>query len=69
MLAGRRWSRMRSYLRILFIMMMSSMVLIIGMLGVVDTETPLAEKNGALLLLFALMAVTTVLAARFMRSR
>jgi hypothetical protein len=48
---------------------MSSIVVIIGTLAVIDTETPLAEKDGMFLLLFALMVVATVLAARLMRNR
>ncbi len=65
----RPWSRMRPYLRILFIMVMSFIVVIIGAVAVVDAETPLAEKDGIFLLLFALMVVATVLAARLLRSR
>ena len=67
--AERRWSRMRPYLRILFIMVMSFIVVIIGTLAVVDAETPLAEKDGMFLLLFALMVVAAVLAARLMRNK
>ncbi len=66
---GRRRSRMRPYLRILFIMVMSFIVVIIGTVAVVDAETPLAEKDGIFLLLFALMVVATVLAARLLRSK
>lgn len=65
----RRWSHMRPYLRILFIMMMSSIVVIIIMMAVVDAETPMAENDSMFLLLFALMVVATVFAARLMRSR
>lgn len=65
----RCWSRMRPYLRILFIMVMSFIVMIIGTLAVVDAETPLEEKDGMFLLLFAFMVVATILAARLMRSK
>ncbi len=60
---------MRPYLRILFIMVMSFIVVIIGTVAVVDAETPLAEKDGIVLLIFEMMFVATVLAARLLRSR
>jgi uncharacterized Tic20 family protein len=60
---------MQPYLRVLFIMIMSFIVVLVGTMAVVETEVPLEEQNGVWLLLFALMTVATVLAARLFRGR
>ena len=62
-------SSMRPYLRILFIMVMSFIVVLIGTMAVTQADVPLAEQDGIWLLLFALLVVATVLAARLLRSK
>ena len=58
---------MRPYLRILFIMVMSYIVVLLGSAAVADATVPLAERDRFWLLLFVLMVVATVLAARLFR--
>jgi nitric oxide reductase large subunit len=60
---------MLPYLRVLFIMVMSFIVVLMGTMAVVETEVPLEDQNGVWLLLFALMTVATVLAARLFRGK
>jgi hypothetical protein len=60
---------MQPYLRVLFIMIMSFIVVLVGTMAVVETEIPLEEQDGVWLLLFALMTVATVLAARLFRGK
>ena len=60
---------MQPYLRVLFIMVMSFIVVLLGTMAVVETEVPLQEQNGVLLLRFALMTAATVLAARLFRGK
>ena len=60
---------MQPYLRVLFIMVMSFIVVLLGTMAMVETEVPLQEQNGVWLLLFALMTAATVLAARLFRGK
>lgn len=55
---------MRPYLRILFIMVLSYIVVLLGAAAVADATVPLEQRDGFWLVLFALMVVATVLAAR-----
>jgi hypothetical protein len=55
---------MKPYLRILFIMVMSFIVVILGTVAVAEASVPLVEQDAIWLLLFALMVVATILAAR-----
>ena len=45
-------------------MVLSYIVVLVGTVAVVDTQVPLARNDGLWLLIFALLAVATVLAAR-----
>ena len=56
--------KLHTYLRVLFIMVMSYIVVLLGSAAVADATVPLQERDGFWLLLFALMVVATVLAAR-----
>jgi hypothetical protein len=58
---------MKPYLRILFIMVMSFIVVILGTMAVVEASVPLVEQDAIWLLLFALMVIATILAARLFR--
>jgi hypothetical protein len=62
-----RKTTLRPYLRILFIMVMSYIVVLVGSAAVADTTVPFADRDRFWLVLFALMAVGTVLAARLFR--
>ena len=55
---------MRPYLRVLFIMVMSFIVVMLGSVAVVDAAVPIVERDGFWLLLFVLMVIATILAAR-----
>lgn len=58
---------MQPYLRILFIMVMSFIVVILGTMAVVEASVPLVEQDAIWLLLFALMVVATIIAARLFK--
>ena len=60
---------MQPYLRVLFIMLLSFIVVLIGTVAVVDAEQSLADNDGLWLMVFALMAMATIIAARLFRSR
>ena len=60
---------MRPYLRILFIMVLSFIVVIVGTVAVVDADQPLAKNDGLWLLVFALAVVVTALAGILSKSR
>ncbi|MEK9659628.1 MAG: hypothetical protein VW450_06775 [Chloroflexota bacterium] len=58
----------KRYLRVLLVMVLSYIVVLVGTMAVVDTQVPLARNYGPWLLIFALMAIDTVLAARLFRN-
>lgn len=58
----------KRYLRVLLVMVLSYFVVLVGTMAVVDTQVPLARNYGPWLLIFALMAIDTVLAARLFRN-
>ena len=60
---------MQPYLRVLFVMVLSFVVVMVGTLAVVDAEHPVAQNDGLWLMVFVLLVVATVLAARLFRSR
>ncbi len=57
------------YLRVFFIMTLSFLVVLVGTIAIADTEVPVAERNGAWLLVFVLLVIATVLAAMLYRRR
>ncbi len=57
------------YLRVFFIMILSFLVVLVGTIAIADTEVPVAERNGAWLLVFVLLVIATVLAAMLFRRR
>ncbi len=57
------------YLRVFFIMTLSFLVVLVGTIAIADTEVPVAERNGAWLLVFVLLVIATVLAAMLFRRR
>jgi hypothetical protein len=59
--------RVVPYLRILFIVVMSYIVVLVGSATVADTTVPLAERDRFWMVLFALVAAATGLAARLFR--
>ena len=58
-----------AYLRVLLIMILSFTVVMIGTVAVVDAEQPVAKNEGLWLMVFTLLMVATVVAARLFRSR
>jgi hypothetical protein len=58
----------KRYLRVLLVMVLSYIVVLVGTVAVVDTQVPLARNDGLWLLIFALLTVATVLAARLFRN-
>ena len=57
------------YLRVFFIMTLSFLVVLVGTIAIADTEVPVAERNGAWLLVFVVLVIATVLAAMLYRRR
>jgi hypothetical protein len=55
---------MKPYLRILLIIVMSFIIVILGTMAVAEAAVPLVEQDAIWLLLFALMVIATILAAR-----
>jgi hypothetical protein len=56
-----------AYLRVLFIMILT--VVVIGTVAVVDAEESVAKNEGLWLMVFTLLVLATVVAARLFRSR
>ncbi len=57
------------YLRVFFIMVLSFLVVLVGTIAIADTEVPVAERNGAWLLVFVVLVIATVLVAMLFRRR
>ena len=58
-----------AYLCVLFIMILSFTVVMIGTVDVVDAEESVAKNEGLWLMVFTLLVLATVVAARLFRSR
>lgn len=56
-------------LRIFLIMVLSFTIVLIGTVAVVDANQPVAQNDGLWLLVFTLLVVATVIAARLFRSK
>jgi hypothetical protein len=50
-------------------MVLSFIVVMVGTVAIIDVERPLAQNDGLWLMVFVLLVVATVLAARLFRGR